>query len=308
MIQLVGEYVSQYARDFIEKYCEPNGTTKYVSCAEATWSGGSFGSGTFNCCCTAGVKYMYELALGVNIYDLGFASYCGDAIPRMKGEYSENWIDVTNQELQPGDIVIVHNGSHSHTEMYIGNNENANFGNSPNSGKVTNGPRLGSEFEYAFRLDSSIDVDPSGKVSGTGVPAGKQINYSKFFFNGIPDGKYSLATKKSLIERVIDALSQLINYITGLLTYLFRGVIISFISVFDRLLNNTIDSIDVEIPKMNEENKGTVIYTNTDDSQNFKSGGITATNSDDPISMHRSVTIESLIFNKLELFDINIFK
>ena len=81
-----GEFVSQYARDFIKKYCTPESKTRYAGIAEAEWSGGSFGQGTFICCCTAGVKYMYELALNVNLYDLGFDPVCAN------GKYLQNLI------------------------------------------------------------------------------------------------------------------------------------------------------------------------------------------------------------------------
>ena len=36
--------------------------------------------------------------------------------------------------------------------------------------------------------------------------------------------------------------------------------------------------------------------------------GISPTSADDPYSMYRSITIEGLIFNSVDLFDINIFR
>lgn len=117
------------------------------------------------------------------------------------------------------------------------------------------------------------------------------IDYSNFFFTGIPDGKYSLASRKSIFEIVVDALSSLLDFFTGLLTYLFRGVIISFISVFDRLMNNTMGAIN-------------------GDDKSLKESGVSATDADDPIKMHRTVTMEGIIFGDedMDLFDINIFR
>lgn len=152
-----GDYVSQYARDFIAKYCTPETNTIYVGVAYPEWTGGAEFQGKFKCCCSTGVWYMYKLALGINIYDYGFSARCSEGIVSMAS--SPNWEDVTNQTLQPGDIVICS----THTEMYIGNNENANFGNTPHSGKVTTGPRLGSDFTKAFRLKNTVQVDPSRK-------------------------------------------------------------------------------------------------------------------------------------------------
>ena len=36
-----------------------------------------------------------------------------------------------------------------------------------------------------------------------------------------------------------EPLKELLNFFTGLITYLFRGLIIGIISIFDRLINNT---------------------------------------------------------------------
>jgi len=64
-----GEYLSQYSRDFIKKYCE-SGNTSYehvgFDASDAIhWSSGTFGQGTFLADCTNGVHYMYFKALGV---------------------------------------------------------------------------------------------------------------------------------------------------------------------------------------------------------------------------------------------------
>ena len=120
---------------------------------------------------------------------------------------------------------------------------------------------------------------------------GQSIDYSNFFFNGIPDGKYSLASRKNIFELIVDALSELVNFLVGLITYLLRGVIVSVISVFDRLLNNAVDSMGGE-------------------SKSLQESGVSATSADDPTSINRKVTIEGLIFGdeNMDIFDINIFK
>ncbi len=120
---------------------------------------------------------------------------------------------------------------------------------------------------------------------------GEAIDYSNFFFNGIPDGKYSLASRKSIFQIIVDALSALLDFFVGLLTYLIRGVIISFISVFDRLINNTIGSMNGEV-------------------KTLKEAGIDANDADDPTSINRHVTIEGLVFGDedMDVFDVNIFR
>jgi hypothetical protein len=280
-----GEYLAQYAKDFIEKYCTPKTKTKYVAIAEPNWTGGSFGQGTFQACCTAGVKYMFELALGINIYSLDFNSGCSYAIVNMAN--SSNWIEITSEsDLQAGDIVI----NCHHTELYIGNGQRANFGNSPYSGAIRTGASLtsaGGEFTKAFRLNSSVDVDPSGVVPSSSDSS--SLNYSDFFFNGIPDGKYSLSSGK-IWETLINAIADILDFLIGIITYIVRVTIIGFVSLFDKLLNNMVTSVTTNTKTTLEES------------------GLSSTSADDPESENRSVTIESILFNQLDLFDVNIFE
>ena len=274
-----GEYVSQYARDFIAEYCVPETNTNY-KCdfldPENHWGGGTEFSGSFNACCSTGVYYMYKLALGINLYEYDFHGMCNTSVGTMSS--SPYWDNVTNETLQPGDVVInVH-----HTEMYIGENQNANFGNSPHSGKVVNGPRMG-EFTHAFRLKSSVDVDPSGKVRGASTA---NINYSKFFFNGVPDGKYSLA-KRSFWQVIIDTIAQILDFLVNLIFYIIRAVIVGYTSIMENLLSwiiNVVSDTNVE-----------------DKSLNMSSTEASTSDSD------TKITVDKILFNKLELFDINVF-
>ena len=114
-------------------------------------------------------------------------------------------------------------------------------------------------------------------------------DYSKFYFNGAPDGTYSLAERENIFQIIINAIKDLFFFLMGLIVYLIRGLIIAFISVFDRLLNNTVRSV----------NYAPVL---------LKNSGISLTNADDPMSMNRYISIEELVYNELDLFDVDIFK
>lgn len=276
-----GEYVSQYAREFIAEYCTPEEITVYYTGSlypEQKWGGGTEFNGTFYACCSTGVYYMYKLALGIDIYQYDFKGMCNEGVTSMSN--SQYWENVTNQTLQPGDIVInVH-----HTEMYIGNNQNANFGNSPHSGKVTTGPRMG-EFTHAFRLKSSVEVDPSGTVRASSS-SGTSVNYSKFFFNGVPDGKYSLA-KRSFWQVIIDSILQVIDFIVNLILYIIRAVFVGFTAIMENILSwvvNIVSDTNVEDPSI--PISSTEASTSDSDTK---------------------ITVDKILFNKLELFDINVF-
>ena len=212
-------------------------------------------------------------------------------------------------QLKLGDLFYHDTGENAHATVYVGSGSSegdlAEVGGANSDGE---GGSLGDcgyrdaasylargyEF-YALRVTEEgakniTTLNTEFSLTQTvSASTGKSIDYSNFFFNGVPDGKYSLASRKNIFEVLVESLKDLINFFTGLISYLFRGFIIGVISIFDRLLNNTVASIN-ESPRSLEES------------------GVTATSADDPYSMNRSVTIEGLVFNNIDLFDINIFK
>ena len=299
-----GEYLSQYTREYISTYVRQrsDGTynTKYDTIPDPCyWTGGSDGEGIWHVCCTTGVQLMYKQALGIDLQSYGYSLSSGLNITSIRNENSllRQYFDVITEEsqLRPGDIMC----GAGHTEMYVGNGEHLNSGADSHGGtrpvaKIVarynpfgthSDPTL--DFLYAIRLKGSIAVDPSGIITSTGALVA--TSYADFFFNGIPDGKYSLASRKNIFEILVDALKELVGFLSGLIGYLIRGFFVGIISIFDRLINNTVQSLN-DAPKSLQET------------------GVSATSADDPYSMYRSITIEGLIFNTIDLFDINIFK
>lgn len=251
--------------------------------------------------CSSFTAAMYNMVCNQEIFPWGFTT--GDFASCLKLE--DLGPVSSNKDLCiPGDIICT--GGH-HVEIFISKEKgtggahdnytgNANaYSNKPGQVNCAGNGVISPSDGHIYRLkqevvDGITDLNKDFSVKG-GSSYGKAVNYSNFFFNGIPDGSYSLATRKSIFETLIDALSSLYNYLVGLLTYILRGVIISFISIFDRLINNTFSSL---------ENSGT--------SKSLQDSGVSATSADDPASINRSITIEDLIFNKTDIFDINIFR
>lgn len=328
-----GEYISQYARDFIDKYCTPTETkTRYVLISKARWTGGEFGKGIFEACCNTGIRYMYELALGVELADYGWANSCATDCEGL-GNYPQFWEDVTNQTLEPGDIVF----STSHTEMYIGDNENANFGNSPYSGKIANGPRLGSDFTKAYR--PKFDVNPTGTI-----PIGEleDEDLSIYDDNGfIYKGVASIESYESstpLGKWIINMLSEILDYLIGILTFGIRVVIVGWTAIIERffidgIVNSitgvtnkrdetwvpdpaTVDEIDNQaqadeeaeeaeqepIEDIGDENNPNE-YVSSGMQQISNIGG----NVQLKTSSKANVTIENIVYNKIPILDINFF-
>ena len=112
----------------------------------------------------------------------------------------------------------------------------------------------------------------------------RSINYSNFFFNGVPDGKYSLATR-SFWQVIIDTIAQILDFLINLIFYIIRAVIVGYTSIMENLLNWIINDTNVE-----------------DKSLDISSTEASTSDSED------KVTVDRILFNKLELFDINVFK
>lgn len=239
--------------------------------------------------CVGWVSYAVH-----HCYGIGNAEFTYFATPQNLAcnEAYENVNYSGESSAKIGDILI----SSHHVMIYVGNGKIVDCANA--SGQhpgvaLRNVP--GDVIKIARLKDSAASsiTQLVTSYNGVAVNAGggseSSINYSNFFFNGIPDGKYSVSSRKNIFEIIVDAIKELVGFLIGLIGYMFRGLIIGIISIFDRLLNNTVSSIN-NSPKTLQES------------------GITATSADDPYSMNRSVTIEGLVFNTMDLFDIDFFK
>ena len=308
-----GEYVSEYAVDFINKY---GANSVYQATAEVSWSGGSFGSGTLYCCCTSGVKYMYELALGVNLYDYGYD-------PMASGNFnapSTYWDHLPLSEAKPGDILV----KEGHVEMYIGNGQTANFGSSGPAAKI--GSNI-NRFSEVIRLHD-VDVNPNGKISSSSdYDEEKDSIYGAngFIYQGVAtlSGYESGGT---LGKWLFDTLLKILDWIIGILTYLIRIVIIGWVVIIERGvidglvntvtgINNTKETEESEEetaedgeeaeepiePIGDESNPEEYIGVGVQEIANIGSKTQITTSSE------ANVTVENIVFNRVPILDANFF-
>ena len=297
-MQLVGEYLADYAREFVETYAEGSiyggrtgrdtGTLTTSATAWPGWTTGTLDSpsGTLYSCCTSGVWYMYYLALGINIYQYDFSAKGTTNLTSLAN--SEYWEEVTLSDSLPGDVAIFTDHSHAELITGAGNSEHANFGVGNRDGvnpniKINSSP---SSSIKVFRLKSTVDVDPSGTVSSSVNSSGNVTNFSNFYFSGIPDGTYSIAST-SIWATIINTLASIADYLIGILTYIIRIVIVGWTSIIDRLFNWSVNKVS---------NTGTTA----------EDLGISGADVDDTDSSDR-VTLESLFYGEYDLVDINIF-
>lgn len=209
------------------------------------------------------------------------------------GDYEKSTVSSTS-DLMTGDLVFWNgSGDLGHALIYVGNNKFCEVGGSSGNigyrtadsyisycqtkGRTLYYIRVSEEFAESL---TDLDVDTSGTVTV------KSEDYEEgdFYFNGIPDGKYSIASGLNL-KIVVNTLASIADYIIGILTYIVRVVIVGWTSIIDRLFSWTVNSM----------------FGVSEDL------GITGTEVDDQDSSTR-ITIESIFYGEYDLLDINIFE
>lgn len=342
-----GEYASKWAMDFINKYA---GSSQYNNLTQlgsingnsaCRWSGTTnddgTGTGTFYGCCTCWVHWIYYYALGVDINDFGFDPNSDTAYSNLKGG-NQYFDDVTNESLQAGDILIV-NG---HAEMYAGDDQHVNFGSTPMNihgacSRMT--PGRSGENAIAVRLKSSVQVNPAGSIPVDEIEDENLNIYDEngFIYTGVakiegykgtaPFGKWIL---KSLL--------QILDYIIGILTYVFRAVVVGWTAIIERLFidgivnaitgvtnkrdegwqkdPNSIDEIDKEAEEKekadNETQEQPQASGDENDPNEYISEGMQRIadiggNVQLKTSSKANVTVENIVYNKIPILDINFF-
>lgn len=195
---------------------------------------------------------------------------------------------------EPGDLIV----SPTHIMVYVGNGEDSN------GKKVSDlivhsaySDHLGADSLAATKYGTQItgyyrfndkalqEIDKANlNYYGSSVKfygMSQTLNMSNFYYNGIPDGKYSVT--KGFFSMLIDSLLQLMDWIIGLLTMMSRMVFVGWAAIFEWVLNSAVKSI----AGGDDLNSVPVSSTEVDSGDN--------------------ITIDKIIFNKIGIFDVNFF-
>ena len=139
--------------------------------------------------------------------------------------------------------------------------------------------------ETAENIDKSQINTEGDLLKGTSVSNNsnnvKDLNMSDFYYNGIPDGKYSVT--KSFIEVLVDSFDQIFDFIVGALTMVVRMVFVGCTALIELLVNYTLESI-----------------TGESDLENIP---VSSTE----VDSGEGITLEKIIFNDIGIFDVNFF-
>ena len=305
-----GEYVADYAEKFVKQY---GGNSTYFAAQEIVWTGGSFGNGTFKSCCTSGVKYMYEMALGINLYDYGYSALASNNL----NITSQYWDKIPTSQAKPGDILV----KSGHVEMATssGARDHADFGSTGKSSTVMH-YNAHDTFTTAIRLKSNVDVNPNGKIAGAKSSYDEEKD-SIYGSNGfIYQGVATLSGYESggtLGKWLFDTLLKILDWVIGILTYLVRIVIVGWTVIVERVfidgivnsvtgINNTSEPEKEDEEEQledigDEENPDEYIGTGVQEVANVGGSTKLATSS------KANVTVENIVFNRVPILDINFF-
>ena len=201
------------------------------------WSGGSYGQGTFRCDCSSGVYYMYYKFLGVDISKYG-CTYTGAMQGIVNGSHSSDWEVLSVSEAKAGDIVFYHNGgTDGHTELYLGNGQNADFGWGQQK-VLHSGPHNANGQDFRYALRPKFDVNPTGAVA----PASTDIteeNLSIYDSNGfVYSGVAKITGYKSgapFGKWIFKMISQIFTFLLGMMELVFRVVIVGWVAIIERV-------------------------------------------------------------------------
>lgn len=217
------------------------------------------------------------------------------------------WFEPVSGALKPGDVLT---NSH-HVYIYIGKIDNRDTivhcegWGGPGGPEKTVSSSWGVQCDYLdvyeskkadnvrtgqYRLTESVaaGIDESqistegGLLSSGSVSSVSTENkMSDFYYNGIPDGKYSVT--KSWFERVIDSLAGVFDFLVGVLTMWVRMVFVGWTAIIENLVTSTVKNIT----------GGSSIESIPVTSTDIESGD--------------NITIEKIVFNHISVFDTNFF-
>ncbi len=323
-----GEFLVEKTKEFIQKY---QSVSYYLAEQEVTWTGGELGKGDLYVCCTSGVKYMYELYLGVNLYDLGYSALSDDNL----NPPSQYWDKIPVSEAKPGDILV--RAGHVEMATTAGAGEHANFGST--SAHACNVHSYGDTFTTAIRLKNTVQVNPTGSVALDEI---EDENLNIYDENGfIYTGVAKIEGYKGSVpfgKWILKSLLQILDYLIGILTYATRAVIVGWTAIFERffmdgLVNaitgvtnkrddewqqdpNSIDDIDKEAEEKakadNETKEQPQASGDENDANDYVSEGMQRIadiggNIQLTTSSEADVTVENIVYNKIPILDANFF-
>lgn len=267
--------------------------------------------------CVGWVSYAIHHATGLD--DSGPSSGRGSFVsPSSCGRYFE---DVTGQELKPGDIL---SNSH-HVMIYVGNNKlidsrSANgltyttleeYGTNGNYTSAQYGGGTWGVYDNVYRINDSgaaaiNESDLVSIISGLNSDSSKKKDYNYY---GLPKkGEYvGSSGTLSKLKAIINVLSQIADYLIGLLTLGIKIELIGWTTIVENLITDMVNEITGTELQAAANSPNPSGETSTEDSDSLYTPDATETVTGFFTDKNDRLTIEKIIYNQVPIFDVNIF-
>lgn len=239
--------------------------------------------------CVGFVSMVLHQSLGIGS-DSTFTFFITPNNPTTYG-----YFELATGGAQPGDIYR----NSGHVMIYLGSVGGDKYIAESNAiypefrGPYLSSPNLSGYTGYRIKesIISKIDIaDVKSSPSGAGLTGNStlfnHIEQSEFYYNGIPDGKYSVVSG-NIFDWIVNALKDVFNFIVSLLAYLVRMVFVGWTFLIENLLTDTVKRISGEddLLEIDATDYGEDGNQYTDD----------------------NITIEKIIFNDVKIFNVDFF-
>ena len=193
---------------------------------------------------------------------------------------------------QPGDILR----SSAHVLLCTAPGEGIEMNSATYTSGKLEGPfkttRISSYSVIRIKKSAAAAIDETKLVTDPNLPAGTVsnifggVNQSEFYYNGIPDGKYSV-TSANIIDWIVNTLKEIFSFIANLITYIIRMVFVGWTFLVENMLTDFIKTVSGEenVVEINATDYGKNGNKYTDD----------------------NVTIERIIFDNVKIFNVDFF-
>lgn len=208
-------------------------------------------------------------------------------------KYDKRFKKIPVSDIQPWDIVVKHKAP-AHMEFYVGggftlgsNTRTEHHEVNPTTGKkspfgLAPARNKASYWEEAYRIVGEFE---GGGPLGSSAPLEElslsNLNNEKFFYSGI--GKGQITSGNSFLEQIVFYISKIIQFLLSSVLYMLRLVVLGYITLAEIILNYIVE--------------GTI------------GGKFDRSGSDFGyfIDNKRFLTVENILFNKVEALKIDFF-
>lgn len=337
-VEEAGAAIASFAIDFYNKYGERVHYKIDYDLRGQAYREETVGSmAAYYMDCVGWVSYAIHHATGLD--NAGARAGTGSFVaPTRYGPPGSDFVDVTGQELQPGDIMA---NSH-HVMIYVGNNmmvhcsadlqymslDDYGNGNAPGSNyeSASYGPGRFGVYDRAYRLSESAaakinESDLAPIISGLDKSK-KKKDYS---YKGLPSkGEYTGSQGTlSLLKSIINVLSQIADYLIGLMTLGIKIELIGWTTVVENVITDAINEITgtelepsadsaLEEEEASNSAEDTTEQTGEetdeeDTREDLYTPDATETVTGSYTNKNDRITVEKIIYNKVPILDVNIF-